>query len=39
MAYLVFSHRVLFFDLFDHDYAEVFVGGVASGTKMLVYFY
>ena len=39
MSYLLFAHRALFFDLFDHDDAEVSVEGVASTAEMLVYLY
>ena len=39
MSYLLLAHRALFFDLFDHDDAEVSVEGVASTAEMLVYLY
>ena len=39
MSYLLFAHRALFFDLFDHNDAEVSVEGVASTAEMLVYLY
>ena len=39
MAYLIFSHRVMFFNLFDYDDAKISVEGVASTAEMLVYLY
>ena len=39
VAYLLFGHRALFFNLFDHDDAEISVEGVASTAEMLVYLY
>ena len=39
VPYLVFGHCLMFFNLFDHDDAEIPVEGVASTAEMLVYFY
>ena len=39
MAYLIFGHRVMFFNLFDYDDAKVSVEGVASTAEMLIYLY
>ena len=39
MTYLLFGHRAMFFNLFDHDDAEIPIEGVASTAEMLVYLY
>ena len=39
VTYLLFGHRAMFFNLLDHDDAEIPIEGVASTAEMLVYLY